>query len=122
VRVAIGIAILVLAGSGSAVAAERPAGAVGSAIVRGIPAAERTDMKKVPGGCLAMDIRVSANGRWASVTPVITATLRCERYGRDGSYLLRKATAGWRLAFVGSDPPACSLGVPRDLVRQCLRG
>jgi hypothetical protein len=121
VRLGIVILVLALVGIGGADGAERPGGDVGSAIVRGLPAADRADLAKVPGGCLALDIRLSTNGRWSSVASVVTPTLRCERYGRDGTYILKKSPGGWRLAYLGSDLPPCSLGVPRDLVRQCRR-
>jgi hypothetical protein len=52
----------------------------------------------------------------------ITPTRRCYFYAGDGYYLLRRSPTGvWRVVFEGSDPPSCSLRVPKDLIRECFR-
>ena len=40
----------------------------------------------------------------------------CLRYAGDGFFILKK-TGGWKVVYVGSDAPACSLRIPRDLLR-----
>ncbi len=86
-----------------------------AAITKALPAS----LRNVPVGCVWLDTAVSRNGRFALVSPVYLNALRlpCLRYASNGDWILRKRSAGWRVVFHGSDPPSCSLGVPRDLVR-----
>jgi len=44
----------------------------------------------------------------------------CVRYVGNGFYILKRTRTRWRLVYEGSDPPPCSLRVPRDLT-SCLR-
>jgi hypothetical protein len=107
---------------GASSAADRPDARVGTAIVRAFPAGTKSYWNRIPKTCHALDIRVSNNGRWATVTSVFTPTEQCERWAGDGYSLLRRLPGGsWRIVFEGSDPPPCSLRVRRDLIRTCLR-
>jgi len=44
---------------------------------------------------------------------------RCIRYASDGFFILRRTTR-WRIIYNGSDPPPCSMSIPRDLIG-CLK-
>jgi hypothetical protein len=105
--------ILVL--SATAHAARAPSLAERAAITKALPGS----LRKVPAGCVWIDIRVSSTGGWASATPRWLIGLRtsdpCLRYASDGRYLLRRAAGKWQVVFQGSDLPACRLKVPRDL-------
>ena len=95
------------------------------AIIRALPA----DLRAYPAGCLQFAVAVSNNGRFATATPEVLiprpvpASDPCLRYAGDGFFVLQKA-GRWKVVFVGSDRPACSLGVPRDLtaLREALAG
>jgi hypothetical protein len=75
---------------------------------------------------LQFAVAVSANGRFATATPEVLiphpvpAKDPCLRYAGNGFFVLRKA-GRWKVIFVGSDWPPCSLGVPRDLTA-CAEG
>ena len=86
-----------------------------AAITKALPAS----LRNVPVGCVWLDMAVSRSGRYALVTPVYLNALHlpCLRYASNGDWILKKRLAGWRIIFRGSDPPSCSLGVPRDLTR-----
>jgi hypothetical protein len=74
-------------------------------------------LQRYPIGCVYLSISVSSNGRFAKVTPeaFYPAKKSCLAYASNGSYFL-KNTSRWRVIFNGSEPPACALAVPRDLV------
>ena len=88
-----------------------------AAVLRALPSYWRTSSASA---CVAFVVRVSNNGRYARVQPSFLRTARCVRYASDGAYILRRGPTRWRIVFEGSDPPPCSLRVPRDLSR-CLR-
>lgn len=85
-------------------------------------------LRTMPVGCMRLDVHVSNDRRYASVSPMLNLTERpsvsptvtasddCVAYGSNGFYILRKGASGrWAVIFNGSVPPPCSLGVPRDL-------
>jgi hypothetical protein len=79
-------------------------------------------LRNEPVGCVWLDVSVSSNGKYAIAAPVYLNALHapCLRYASNGLWILRK-TNRWKVIFNGSDPPKCSLGVPKDLVTGCLR-
>jgi len=79
-------------------------------------------LQKYPVGCVWLDITVSNNGEYAIVGPVFLNALHepCLRYASNGLWILKRS-AHWKIIFNGSDPPACSLEIPKDLVTGCLR-
>jgi hypothetical protein len=116
-------AVLVLAGLGAppaALAKRPPTHNERVAIIRALPA----DLRAYPADCVQFTVAVSGTGRFATATPEVLiprpsrASDPCLRYAGDGYFVLRK-TGRWRIVFTGSELPACSLGVPRDLTR-CL--
>jgi hypothetical protein len=78
-------------------------------------------VRRIPVGCVFLHMRVSRNGRYAEVNPAFLSATRdpCLRYAFDGFWILRRS-ARWKIIYGGSDPPPCSLRVPRDLIT-CLR-
>ena len=104
-------------GLATSASARRPATAAErAAIVHGLPKSYRTRIAKALAGCVTLVVRVSANGKFAQVTPRFSARTACVRYASDGFFLLRRTTAGWKTIFNGSDQPSCDLGVPDDLI------
>ena len=95
--------------------ARAPSVAERTAITRALPAS----LRKVPAGCVWIDIHISSTPRWASATPRwlvgATASDPCLRYAADGRYLLHRQGATWRIVFDGSDQTPCRLKAPRDL-------
>ena len=79
-------------------------------------------LRSEPVGCVWLDVSVSNNGKYAVAAPVYLNALRqpCVRYASNGLWILKK-TNHWKVVFNGSDPPSCSLRVPRDLVSGCLK-
>ena len=115
------VALILALGLVAAASARRPATPVErAAIVPALPKAFRTGIAKAPTGCVTLVARVSANGRFAEVTPRFSSRSVCLRYAFDGFFLLRRTTVGWKTIFNGSDEPSCSLGVPRDMIA-CAR-
>ena len=86
------------------------------AITRALPAF----IRNAPAECLWLHIRVSRNPRFALVGRLYLnfQIPRCARLAGDGVFILRKART-WKIVYVGSDPPSCSLRIPRDLT-PCL--
>jgi hypothetical protein len=78
--------------------------------------------QREPVGCVWLEINVSRNGRYAIAGPnfLNVSTPLCGRYAANGLWILKK-TSRWRVIFNGSDPPPCSLAIPKDLVTGCLR-
>jgi len=76
-------------------------------------------IRDVPAECVWLDIRVSRNPRYARVIPRWlnweAPRSRCIRYARDGFFVLKKERR-WRIIYVGSDNPRCSMRLPRDLI------
>jgi hypothetical protein len=112
--VAAAFCLAVGAGAGVAAAARQPTLAERAAITAALPSFLRDE----PVGCVWLRISVSTNPRYAKVTPVFLNAERqpCLKYAADG-YWIMKRTTGWKTVFNGSDFPACSLRVPRDLTR-----
>jgi len=83
------------------------------AITKALPAS----LRNVPVGCVWLHITVSRSGAYSLVSPVFLNALHlpCLRYAGNGDFILRKRQGAWRVIFHGSDPPSCSLKVPRDL-------
>jgi hypothetical protein len=79
-------------------------------------------VRNIPVGCVWLYMRVAKNGRYAYVKPAFLNATRapCVSYAFDGFFVLRKGPTRWKVIYKGSDPPPCSLGVPRDFVA-CLR-
>src|SRR4051794_15949058 len=101
------------AGAGSANAARKPTFREREAITAALPAWFR----RYPVGCVAVDIVVSKNGKYAEADPVFLNArvgTPCLRYASNGFWILKK-TRSWKIVFNGSDAPPCSLGVPADL-------
>lgn len=84
-----------------------------AAITKALPAS----LRNVPVGCVWLKTAVSRSGAYALVSPVYLNALHlpCLRYAANGDFILRKRLGVWRIVFHGSDPPQCSLKVPRDL-------
>ena len=121
VQTAVVAALLVACAGVGTAAARRPATqAERTAIVRALPKIYRAGIAKAPAGCVTLVARVSANGRYAEVTPHFSSRAVCVRYASDGFFLLRRRARGWKTIYNGSDEPPCSLGVPRDLIA-CAR-
>ena len=86
------------------------------AITRALPA----ELRAYPAGCMQFAVAVSDNGRFATATPEVLiprpvpANDPCLKYAGNGFFVLQKA-GRWKVVFVGSDRPPCSLGAPRDL-------
>ena len=103
----------------AAIAARSPTLSEREAITRTLPAFFRN----APVECLWVEIRLSKNPRYALADPAPLnwrkPGSRCLRYASNGFYVLRKTTR-WKIIYEGSDPPPCSMRIPRDLVR-CLR-
>src|SRR5205823_14900055 len=82
------------------------------------------DVRNTPVECLWLDIRVSRNARYALVSGAYLNTSgpnsRCVRYASNGFFILKRIRR-WRVIYVGSEPPRCALGVPRDLT-PCRKG
>ncbi len=111
------VALLVVAVP-SAPAARPPTLPERAAITRALPLYDRN----TPAECVWFNIRVSRNPRYAEVDPVYlvaTPMSRCLRYAKDGFYVLKKIRK-WKIIYSGSDPPPCSMRIPRDL-GECLR-
>jgi hypothetical protein len=97
-------------------AARAPTHAEREAIVRALPAGIRA----IPVGCVHLNVRVSRSPRFAYVGPEFLNARpgsRCLRYAGNGFFVLRKTGRAWRVVYTGSELPACSRGIPRDLVR-----
>jgi len=111
--VAIAAAALVFVGVG--IAKRAPTLNERAAITKALPAS----LRNTPAGCVWLKTAVSRSGAYALVSPVYLNALHlpCLRYAGNGDFILKKRPAGWRIVFHGSDPPSCSLGVPRDLTR-----
>ena len=115
------LALLVAASATTAGARRAPTFNERVAVIRALP----SDLRAYPAGCLQFAVAVSNNGRFALVTPEVLiprpapSNDPCLRYAGDGFFVLKK-TGAWKVVYVGSDAPACSLGVPSDLLR-CSR-
>jgi hypothetical protein len=95
-------------------AARQPTLSEREAITAALPAS----FQRYPVGCVFLSTTVSNNGHYATVTPVFLNALRqpCVKYASNGYWILKKTTR-WKVVFVGSVSPPCSLRIPRDLVR-----
>jgi hypothetical protein len=111
------LALAVLLPAGAAQAKRSPQLGEREAITAALPAWMRGE----PVGCVWLDVSVSNNGKFATATPVYLNALKppCARYAANGYWILKKTTR-WRIVYNGSEPPQCSLGVPRDLT-PCMR-
>ena len=109
---AIGAGVMLAANAGPASAACKPTFKEREAITAALPAW----LRRYPVGCVALDITVSKNGKYATVDPVfLNATHEpCTHFASNGIWILKKLKT-WRVIFNGSEAPPCSLGVPRDL-------
>jgi hypothetical protein len=100
--------------------ARQPSLSEREAITRALPALFR----HAPVECIFVKINVSTkNPRYAYVAAQpLNADVKasgCLKYAHNGFYIVRK-TARWRIIYEGSDPPRCSLHVPRDLT-PCIK-
>src|SRR5207244_6269651 len=79
----------------------------------------------VPKSCVTLRTLVAKDRSFAIVTPVYSAAAGCRRYVTAGFYLVERYWARgtttskfsdgtWEVIYHGSDPPPCSLGVPRS--------
>jgi len=105
----------------AALAARPPTLKEREAITAALPAFVRN----IPVECLWLEIRVSTRDtRYASVGGLFMnwekPGSRCLRYTFNGGWILKRADR-WRIVYEGSDPPPCSLKIPRDL-GPCLKG
>ena len=104
----------------SAARAPRPAERL--AILRTLHA--RSPGPAMPIDCANYVIRVSQNPLWASVgVKYLTSDPVCLRYAANpGLTILKRPSAvRWKIVYGGSDPPPCSMHVPKDLWNECLR-
>jgi hypothetical protein len=79
-------------------------------------------LRRYPVGCVWLEISVSSNGRYAKAGYGVLNPMKrpCSRFVSNGGWFLKKQ-AKWRIIFNGSDPPPCSLKIPRELTVECLR-
>jgi len=101
--------------AGAAGLARQPTPGERQAIIQALP----SYFQKYPIGCIWLGITLSDNGRYATVSPqdLNVGHSPCGlKYAGNGWFILRKLTR-WKVIFVGSVNPPCSLGVPRDLSR-----
>lgn len=79
-------------------------------------------LRRYPVGCVWLEISVSSNGRYAKAGYGVVNPMKrpCSRYVSNGGWFLKKREK-WKVIFNGSDPPPCSLRVPRELTQECLR-
>jgi hypothetical protein len=107
-------------GSRSAGVARQPTFKEREAITAAMPAG----IRRYPIGCVRLGMSVSSNGRYAEAGLDYLNARRppCAKYVSNGNWFLKKETR-WTIIFNGSDPPPCSLGVPRELPTAwpCLR-
>ena len=112
------LAVSSFAGAAAATtAARQPTLKERAAITAALPSGVRAK----PVGCVWLDISVSARDRrFAVVRPTYLNATKppCVRYAANGYFILKRLTA-WKIIFNGSDMPACSLHVPRDLSPTC---
>ena len=111
------VAAAVVAGSCASVAhsaslARQPTPAERAAIIRALP----SYFLSYPIGCIWLDITVSNNGRYARVAPqdLNAGSPTCAKYSGNGYWIMKKL-ARWKIVFLGSVDPPCSLHIPRDL-------
>jgi hypothetical protein len=80
-------------------------------------------LRRYPVGCVWLDFSLSKNGRYATAGYGVVYPMRrpCVKYVSNGSWFLKKKRTKWRIIFNGSDPPPCSLGIPRELAAVCFR-
>jgi hypothetical protein len=109
------LCLVVTSAAGAAVAARQPTLSERAALTAALPASLRNE----PVGCVWLQISVSSNPRYAKITPTFLNAERapCLRYAADGYWIMKRTATGWKTVFNGSDFPACSLKVPRDLTR-----
>jgi hypothetical protein len=103
-----------------ALGARQPSLSEREAITRTLPAF----LRRAPVECLFVKITVSTrNSRYALVVPQVInrrgKQSPCLKYAGNGFCIVKK-TRIWRIIYEGSDPPPCSLRVPRDITA-CLR-
>jgi hypothetical protein len=78
-------------------------------------------LRRYPIGCVRLGMLVSSNGRYAEAGLEFLNATRppCAKYVSNGNWFLKKQKR-WRIIFNGSDPPPCSLKIPRELATACL--
>ena len=103
--------------TGSALASRPPTRTERAAITNALP----SYVKRLPTTCVTVRTRVANNGRYARAWLQFRQADDCGLTASNGQWFLRKTARGWRVVYVGSDPPPCRLGVPRDLTT-CIRG
>jgi hypothetical protein len=108
------VALAATSTASGALASRAPTLKEREAITKALP----QDVRNTPVECLWLDIRVSRNSRYARVAGAYLNTTgqnsRCIRYASNGFFILKKLRR-WKVIYIGSTPPRCSLGVPRDL-------
>lgn len=107
------------AGKTSAEATRQPTLEEREGLTRAMPAW----LRRYPVGCVWLDFSLSKNGRFAAGSYGVVHPMRrpCSKYASNGSWFLKKKETKWRIIFNGSDPPPCSLRIPRELATVCLR-
>jgi hypothetical protein len=96
----------------TASAARQPTPAERTAVL----AVVHRELPQVPAKCVRTAVTISNNGRYALARPTFSTTRACIRYAANGFFVLAKAPR-WHVIYNGSDPPRCSLHVPRDLIK-----
>jgi hypothetical protein len=96
---------------GAAEAARPATGAEQHAILRA--AGLNPDGASFKSGCVLPSVRVSGSYAVASFT--FRPSSACVRYAFNGSNGFRLRAGSWKQVFIGSELPACSLGLPADL-------
>jgi hypothetical protein len=112
--------VLAAVAPSSGLGARQPSLGEREAITRTLPAFFR----RAPVECVFVKITVSTRTSHYALVDVQVINWRtkrtgCSKYLHDGFYIVRK-TKGWRVVYEGSDPPPCTLRVPRDLT-PCLK-
>jgi hypothetical protein len=104
--------LLILAFAVPAYAAREPSLAERAAVTAALP----QWVRNYPVGCVWLKITVANAGGSAKVTPVYLNASKapCAKYASNGYWILKKGTH-WRVIYNGSELPACTLHVPKDL-------
>lgn len=113
-------AAVAFAGTGVSVAhsaspVRQPTPAERAAIIQALP----STVRRIPIGCVWLSVTVSNDGRYARVAPqdLNAGSRTCAKYSGIGYWIMKKL-ARWKIVFLGSVDPPCSLHIPRGL-QQC---
>jgi hypothetical protein len=109
--------VILLSLAGTAQAARPPTRTERPAITKALASSIRT----LPANCVTVRMRVSASGWFARAWLRWRQPDHCGAVSSsNGQWFLKRTARGWRVVYVGSDPPPCRLRIPRDLTT-CIR-